>query len=383
MKVTISVMGRFHLFNLAQQLLKRDYLAQLITSYPKFEVAKYGIPKDKVSSVIIKEIIERGWRKLPKFLKNIYNPHYFICEVFDIFASFYLKEGADIVIGGLRVSEKAKKFGAITIAERGSSHISYQNKILREEYEKYGVKIESFMLPHPKVIENELRAYEEIDYISVPSSFVKRTFLEYGVPENKIIQVPYGVDLSAFKRVPKTDNVFRVVFAGGMSLRKGVHYLLRAFSELGLPNSELMLVGSLDDEIKPFFKKYEGSYRYIGHVPQKELYKYYSQGSVFVIMSIEEGLAMVQLQAMACGLPLICTTNTGGDDIIRDGIEGFVIPIRDVEALKEKILYLYEHPDIQKLMGESAAKRVASGFTWDDYGSKMIEIYENILAKSR
>lgn len=381
MKVSISVIGRFHLFDLARQLLKRDCLNQLITSYPKFEVLKYGIPKDKINSIISKEIFQRSWEKLPRLLKNLYNPQYFIHKMFDKAAASCLKEGADIVIGGLRVARKAKRFGAITIVERGSSHILYQNKILREEYEKYGIKAEPFALPHPKVIEDDLRGYEEADYISIPSSFVKRTFLEYGVPENKIIQVPYGVDLSDFKQVPKNDNIFRVIFVGGMCLRKGVHYLLQAFSELNLPNSELLLIGSINKEIKPFFKKYEGKYKWLGHIPQKELHKYYSQGSVFVMPSIEEGLSMVQLQAMACGLPLVCTTNTGGEDIIYDGKNGFVVPIRNTEALKEKLVYLYSNPEICKKMGQSAKERVSSGFTWDDYGSKIISAYDNILRK--
>lgn len=379
MKVTISVQGRFHLFNLAQQLLKRNYLHQLITSYPKFEVAKYGIPKNKVNSVIIKEIIERGWNKLPEFLKDIYNPQHLIHEIFDALASLRLKRGADIVIGGPRVSKKAKKFRALTIAERGSSHILYQDNILREEYERYGIKIKPFMLPHPKIIEDELKMYENIDYISIPSLFVKRTFLGKGIPERKLIHIPYGVDLSSFRKILKNDNIFRVVFVGGMSLRKGVHYLLQAFAELNLPNSELMLIGAINDEIKPFFRKYEGKFNYVGKAPQSELYRYYSQGSVFAIMSIEEGLAMVQPQAMACGLPVICTTNTGGEDIIRDGVDGFIIPIRDIEALKEKLLYLYENPEICRRMGQSAKKRVASGFTWDDYGDKMIKVYEKII----
>ncbi|MDP3052552.1 MAG: glycosyltransferase family 4 protein [bacterium] len=384
MKIAISVPGRFHLFNLAQQLLKRDYLSQLITSYPKFETKKYGIPPGKVSSILIKEIMFRGFQNLPQFLQNVYNPHYLISEIFDKLASRSLKK-SDIVIGisstFLHTLRKAKQMGAITVTERGSSHIIYQNDLLKEEYEKFGIKMRTFLLPHPEVIKKELKEYEEADYISVPSSYAKRTFLEKGVPENKIIQVPYGVDLSAFRQVPKNDNIFRVVFVGGISLRKGVHYLLQAFSELNLPKSELTLIGSINDEIKPFFKKYEGKFKWLGHMPQKELYKYYSQGSVFVIASIEEGLALVQPQAMACGLPVICTVNTGGEDIIRNGIDGFVIPIRDVEALKEKIYYLYNNPEICRKMGESAKQRVKSGFTWDDYGNKMISAYQKILEK--
>ncbi len=117
---------------------------------------------------------------------------------------------------------------------------------------------------------------------------MKRTFIECGIPESKLIHVPYGVDLSQFKQIPKKDNVFRVMFVGGMSLRKGVHYLMRAFSELRLPNSELLLVGTMNDEMKPFFKKYKGTYNFIGHVKQKELYKHYSNSSVFVLLAIED-----------------------------------------------------------------------------------------------
>ena len=82
---------------------------------------------------------------------------------------------------------------------------------------------------------------------------------------------------------------------------------------------------------------------------------------------------------MACGLPVICTTNTGGEDIVRDGIDGFIIPIRDVEALKEKLIYLYENPDICKAMGQSAKERVSKGFSWDDYRERMVKEYERIL----
>jgi glycosyltransferase involved in cell wall biosynthesis len=218
------------------------------------------------------------------------------------------------------------------------------------------------------------------DYIAIPSLFVRRTFLERGVPQKKLIHVPYGVDLSSFRQIPKTDDVFRVVFAGGMTFRKGVHYLLAAFSELRLPNSELLLIGGFNDEMEGFFKKYKGSFKWVGAVPQRELYRYYSQGSVFVLPSIEEGLAMVQPQAMACGLPVICTTNTGGEDIIRDGIDGFVMPIRDIEVLKEKLSYLYEHRDVCRAMGESAKQRVSTGFSWDDYGAKIVAEYERVLA---
>jgi len=379
MQVIISVGGRFHAFYLAQQLSKRGYLKKLITSYPKFIVKEYNLPLDKVDSIFIKEILERGWRKLPGFIKNLYNPQFLICDLFDKLAVRKIKK-CDIFVGwssfSLHCLRKARELGAITVIERGSSHIVYQQEILREEYEKFGLK---FKGADSRIVKKEIQEYEEADYISIPSLFAKRTFLEKGISDDKLIYIPYGVDLSEFRQISKKDNVFRVVYTGRMSLRKGVHYLLKAFFELKLPNSELLLIGALDDEMKPFFKKYQGCYKWIGHQPQNELYKYYSQGSVFVMPSIEEGLAMVQAQAMACGLPLISTINTGGQDLIENGKEGFIIPIRDIEALKEKILFFYENPKKCKEMGQAAKRKVQQGFTWDDYGERVVKAYKEIL----
>ncbi|GAH61817.1 unnamed protein product, partial [marine sediment metagenome] len=109
--------------------------------------------------------------------------------------------------------QKARELGAVIVLEHGSSHIKYQTSILKEEYEKFGLKVKT---AHPKIIEKVLKEFEEADYISIPSLFVKRTFLEKGIPENKLIHIPFGVDLSQFQQIPKEDDVFRVIFTGGM-----------------------------------------------------------------------------------------------------------------------------------------------------------------------
>lgn len=384
MKVIISVGGRFHAFNLAQQLLKKDYLDFIITSYPKFMTRKWGLPDEKVKTIFLKEILYRGWVKLPKIIKNLYNPQYLTCNLFDIIASKKIKKADIFTVWssfGLYSLRKAKELGAKVVLECGSSHILYAIKILKEEYEKFGVRPSLENLAHPKTIEKMLQEYQEADYIAIPSFFVKRSFLENNIPENKLIHIPYGVDLYNFKQVTKGDNIFRIIFTGTICLRKGVQYLIQAFNDLKLPNSELVLLGYVDDDIKDFLKKHLNNKIVIKHVPHFELYKEYSQGSIFVLPSVEEGLARVIPEAMACGLPVITTTNTGGEDIIREGIDGFIIPIRDVEKIKEKILYFYENPEIVKQMGENAKQRVKTGFSWDDYGEKMINAYQMILQK--
>lgn len=385
MKVTISVKGRFHAFNLAKELQNKSHLERLITSYPVFEVPKYGIDRHKILSLPTHEVIERVWRKLPSKLSDIGDARHLFCELYDRHVARKLSEGSDIFVGwssfSLHSIRRAKQLGSITVLERGSSHIAHQRDILLEEYRRYGSRGET---PHPQIVEKEIQEYEETDFISVPSRYVKQSFLESGIPEKKIIHVPYGVDLANFYPVPKQDSIFRVIHCGTLSLRKGVHYLMQAFSELNLPRSELWLIGSMTEEIRPLYAQFfSEKIMHKGPFPQKELYRFYSQGSVFALASIEEGLAMVQAQAMACGLPVVCTTNTGGEDIVRNGIDGFIVPIRDVGALKEKILYLYENPAICAAMGKSARERVRSGFTWSDYGENMIMHYKRLCTRHK
>ncbi|HWP37037.1 MAG TPA: glycosyltransferase family 4 protein [Gemmatimonadales bacterium] len=113
---------------------------------------------------------------------------------------------------------------------------------------------------------------------------------------------------------------------------------------------------------------YEGRYRSLGIKAWSELPRYFSQASFFVIASIQEGLALVQAQAMASRLPVIATTNTGATDLFTDGVECFIVPIRDPAAIREKVLYLCEHPEAREEMGRAALRRVASLGAWGSYG---------------
>ena len=380
MKVSISVGGKFHAFYLAEQLQNKGHLLQLITSYPRFEVKKSGVNEDKISSVVVKELIQRGYGKLPKIIQEKYNPQFVICDLYDRLATRQLKP-CDLFVGWSSFSRdtlvKAKDFGAITILERGSSHIEYQRDVIDEEYRNYGLKSSP---THPQIVEKELEEYAIADYISVPSLFAKKSFLEKGFPEKKILHIPYGVDLTQFRPMKKEDNVFRIIHCGSVTLRKGCHYLLKAFSELNLPNAELWFVGTVNDDMQSFIKQYEDQrIKYLGSKPQSSLNWYYSQADVFSLLSLEEGLAMVQAQAMASGLPIICTTNTGGEDLIQEGKSGFVIPIRDLNALKDKILFFFENRLACKEMGIAAKERVQDTFSWNNYGENIINEYQRVL----
>ena len=90
---------------------------------------------------------------------------------------------------------------------------------------------------------------------------------------------------------------------------------------------------------------------------------------------------MVQVQAMACGLALISTENSGGRELIEEGHNGYITPIRNIEYLKNKILYLYNNRDELREMGKNSQKKALSFFSWDNYGSEVLKTYDLILKK--
>jgi glycosyltransferase involved in cell wall biosynthesis len=117
-------------------------------------------------------------------------------------------------------------------------------------------------------------------------------------------------------------------------------------------------------------------------VPQSQLLDLYGQADVFVMASVEEGLAMVIPQALACGLPVICTTHSGGDDLVRDGVNGFVVPIRDPHALAERLAALRDDPDLLSRMKRAAVESVAHGRSWRDYGLAIATRYRALVTNS-
>lgn len=384
MKITISVGGKFHAFYLARELDRYGFLDTIFTSYPYFKIKDSGINKKKVRCLIVKEIIERLFYSLPyiKFKEKIDIPYY-MANLFDYEVACRIKP-CDIFIGWsgfclYTINKIRRDFNSKVVVERSSVHIEVQKEIMLEEEKNLGIKLD---MPSSKIIEKEKKEYEMADYIIVPSTFARESFIKKGFNKEKIINVPLGVDTEIFRPIPKEDKVFRIISVG-ISAQKGIHYLLKAVSALKLKNIELWLIGKPQSDIESLLKTYSRKDTFkiylIGGVPKNKLYRYYSQGSVFILFSLQDGFGMVVLEAMACGLPVICSTNTGAKDVIRDGIDGFIVPTKDVETLKKKILFLYEYPDMVYKMGKNARENVVSSYTWYHYGRRTIEIYKKII----
>ena len=110
--------------------------------------------------------------------------------------------------------------------------------------------------------------------------------------------------------------------------------------------------------------------RHLSHRPRNDLPKVYAGADVYVLPSLFEGFLVTALEAMACGLPVIVSEHTFAHDVIEDGVNGYVIPIRDKEAIAERLRHLHSNPRLREEMGQ-AARRTAERFTWRRYGERI------------
>jgi glycosyltransferase involved in cell wall biosynthesis len=376
MNVVLSTIGKFHTFDLARQLHKRGALKTIYSGYPLFKLKKESLPKQSVKT--FPYLHAPYMRFAPR-----YTPARFLWEWqdrvwFDRFVAGQLPE-CDVFCGlsgsGLHSGRRAKSRGAKYVCDRGSAHIRVQDRILREEFELQGIPYPGV---DPRIIMREEEEYEAADLITVPSAFAMNTFLEAGVPRRKMRLATYGVDLGMFHAcTARQPDDFNVVFVGGLSVRKGIRYLLDAFQQLQCKNKRLTLVGTVLPEMEATINalRHNPRIQVRGHVPQEKLKEILSASHALVLPSVEDGLGLVQVQALACGCPVIATQNTGAQDVFTDGKEGFIVPIRDAAAIAERLQRLADDPELSTTMSQAAVQRVKSISGWDRYGDRMFQIF--------
>ena len=378
MKVIQSVMGKFHHFDLARQLHRQGMLEAIFTGYPRWKLRGEQLPQEKIRTF--------PWLMVPmmgKWSLGILNPRldrelqWWVLQTLDSHVARNIPE-CDVFVGisgvGLRTSTIVRRRGGAYICDRGSTHIRFADQILKEEFQRWG---QQFQGVDPRIIAKEEEEYATADRITLPSGFCVRSFLEMGVPANRIRKVSYGVDLSRFQQsgVPPQDG-FEVLFVGQVSFRKGVPYLLNAFQRFRHPRKRLRIVGAMQPEMREFLRgRHYDQVEFLGSVPQASLPSLMSKSHVMVLPSVEDGLGLVLGQAMACGCPLICSTNTGGEDLFQDGREGFVVPIRNPNAIETCFESFAGDSNLRARMSAACLERVKAIGGWGDYG----EAYAGVL----
>jgi len=270
---------------------------------------------------------------------------------------------------GLETLEAARNLGLCGVVELPLAASEIEHEILREEWERYP-DWEPYSGSDEERGEYAARQKKEwaaAEKIIVPSKFVADSLERSGISADRYITVPYGVSGFSGPRVRQAHGgPLRVLTVGAVTLRKGPQYTLEASKLLG--NSfDFRLVGgsSLSESVK---RKLGEKLHLIGDVPRSEVSEHFQWADVFLLPSLCEGMATALIEALSSGLPVIATENSGLE--INDGVDGFLVPVRNPAAVAERLDQLASHPALLAEMSRNARKR-SEDFTLEAYSERL------------
>ena len=385
MRIALSTPGKFHTFDLARELHSRGALQAVFTGYPSFKLKNEHVPQQMIRTFpwLQTTYMAFPWKHhLPDSANRQWE--HLTATTFGNWVAKNLAE-CDVYVGlsgsSLQAGKKAHSQGAAYVCDRGSAHIHVQDQLLREEHALWNMPFAGI---DPRTIAREEAEYTEADIITVPSIFAYRSFVKQGISAEKLRLLPYGVNVSRFQPVAEPAvGQFDILYVGAMSLRKGIQYLIQSYQKIKHSKKSLTFVGAPSQQLIQMLKLrnlWPVETKVLGHVPQTELKNMMSRSHVLVLPSIEDGFGMVMAQAMACGCPVIASSNTGGEDLFKDGDEGYIVPIRDVDAIAERLQQLADNPEQRVAMGKRALVCVQALGGWSNYGDKAMAIYDGLLA---
>ena len=416
-KIIVAHPGRQHSFKIASELKKTGMLQKYITTvYDKdasilmktvkmldkgdnLKRVNGRKNKDLLDSDVIQYcelggLIEILLFRLDKS-RNIYNwwqrhnADWFGKRV----AKYAIKNDADAVI---MYDTNALK--AFSILEKKAPHIIrimdisaanriYMKTVYEEDFKRCPyfskrLKDERKLLWNKKAMKRLTRELELTHYYLAPSTFVKKSLKFSGIDENRIAICPYGAnfDVTNSKRTVKVTGAIEAVYVGNVTEMKGIFYLLEAAKEIDKSHVHLTVVGAFDNS-DGILTSYMEHISFIGRVTHDKVLEILNKSDVFVFPSLGEGLSLSVLEALACGLPCIVTENSGANDAIENGKNGYVVDIQDKSALKEKMMWFDSHREQIPEMSENA-KQTIEQFNWEKHEKKMIQAL-NIWIKNR
>lgn len=385
MRIVQAVFGVFHHFELARELERRGHLEKVYSTWPWRRLEREGLRHSKVETF--------PWLHTAEYLaaRAGFDGSWLTDELgyrnalaFDRWTDRRLGQcDALIAISGaaLATGRHLQQRGGIFICDRGSTHQRYQERVVSEEYARWGV---DRAVSDIRDTLREEEIYAQADMITVPSQVAKNSFLEMGVAASKLEVIPYGVRLEAFYQTLRpAPERFDVLFAGGVSLRKGVPYLLQAFAEFANPAKRLRIAGNITSDIKSVLPRLPlENVEFLGSVSQDRLRELMSESRVMVLPSVEEGFSLVISQAMACGCPVICTEATGAAETVRNGENGWLVPARSPEAIVACFQELAGTAGLRERMAESCLGTVRGLGGWRSYGDRWEALLRRLTGKN-
>jgi glycosyltransferase involved in cell wall biosynthesis len=271
----------------------------------------------------------------------------------------------------------AKNAGKTAICELATAHVVAAKKILAEEARlqpDWADSIDNLYFPpaYEKRLEEEPHM---ADFVVAASAFTKWTLTESGINETKIKVLPLGFEADKIPFKLPTDYIskrpLKLLFAGTVTQRKGISYLLKAMESFGNQRDiELHIVGGIQGSGKAF-QNYKSYCIHHQPVSQYEMFRLYQNYDALILPTIFEGFGLVIVEAMAAGLPVITTKHSMGPEIIEEGKNGFIIPIRNEKAIEETILKMRGLDQNQFMAMRQESRNAALKFTWDRYAKNL------------
>jgi glycosyltransferase involved in cell wall biosynthesis len=259
-------------------------------------------------------------------------------ESFDLAVASQVRRGEDFIgFSGQALSsfQAARRLGFSTLElESPTGHIQH---VLRQQRRAEEAGIERGWLG-PRLVKRSLREYGLVDAVVVTSEYAYTSFLERGIPAERMKRRALSITsrfVACARR--KIDEKFRIVYVGSLTAMKGVHVLLDAFSRFDEPFVQLTLVGGWTTRsMRRLIEKSLSADTRIQVRPGDPL-PYLQEADVCVHPSYHDGFGLAPMEALACGLPVIVTEDTGMKEYVREGVNGFVIPTGDAVALFERL----------------------------------------------
>lgn len=400
--------GRLHSFHTTLAFRESDWVARFAPPALRQELLRrrYDCQRSKIVTRPWKEFVrlaasrfgwsvltthERGWASVDS-----------VCQDLDRSVADYLTNCLSDEVKGERKAisaaycyedaafhtfQAAKQFGVKCIYDLPIAYWQTVQRLLSEESQRLP-EWEPTLGGTRDSREKLGRKSEELamaDLVICPSKFVYNSLPERIRNERAAIVAEFGspppVVPAERSKNANGNRPLRVLFAGAMTQRKGLADLFSAWKMLNRSDVELIVMGS---PVAPmsFYKEQLQQFVHEPPRPHDEVLQLMQSCDIFVLPSIVEGRALVQQEAMICGLPLIVTANAGGEDLIEEGKTGFLVPIRSAEKIAEKINWFAENRDCLEEMS-NASRRKAAQITWRTYRQKILSAIETLVSKGR
>lgn len=402
--IILSHAGKQHSYFVAKAMNELGFLKKYYTStYVSNKLLQFFIERTNNqfwSRRFIKGIdgnlVEANWRfELKAFINRKLKGNSFAVEKmvyehderFDAYMAKKLSKMQSSIFWGFQGSslnsiKAIRKNNGFAICELSTAHVTYAKKILKEEQELHPLWADTitnvaFPAAYEKRLEQEPIA---ANIVIAASAFTKKTLTESGIAANKIYTLPLGASVEHIKYIPdksKTGRPLKLLYAGTVTQRKGIYYLLEAMKKFNNNDVELHIIGNTFGTNNEF-QKYSSFYNYHGPLSQQQLFQKYCEYDALVLPTIFEGFALVIVEAMAAGLPVITTEHSIGPDIIENDKNGFIIPIREIDSIVSSIHKLQSKNDSEWKEMQKNARSAALNYSWDNYKIRLNNFLTNL-----